>query len=440
MPNYFLAPNYLTLSGTSMASAVTSGAVALLLSAQSALTPDQVKARLMLTASKTFTSFGANYFSYMTEAQNIQQQITTIQTLTLPALQNAANQASESLNHAAQTLNQDQQAQQQAAQAVPPAQNSVNQAQAALNAAELVLAAAQATSTLANDNANLAQAQTNYNTAVIPSNNLAAEQSLLATLQQQYQNYIQLARNQHQFRPATGAAISAKGADRNSIRVASARDRRAAGATKLEQRHQPVAGGPGRFGCGYGRRSRRASRAESGAGCARPVQQTYSAAQTLDSQLWTAGNTAQTTLNTDNNAANQIKQQMGNPGTSATQQAQLQAQYNQLAAQVAADTTAYNNAVAAAKAQDSVVQTDNSALNTATQAVQQAQSASSKPWREARRPQLDHQSIFRAVGLGEMVTQRGCAANRRAGFTLGVPCGPEASASVGTWAEAQVAG
>jgi serine protease AprX len=45
---------YLALSGTSMATPAVSAAVALLLDKNSSLTPDQVKARLMKTASKTF--------------------------------------------------------------------------------------------------------------------------------------------------------------------------------------------------------------------------------------------------------------------------------------------------------------------------------------------------------------------------------------------------
>jgi serine protease AprX len=46
--------DYFELSGTSMAAALVSGASALLLDQQPWLTPDQVKARLMKTASKTF--------------------------------------------------------------------------------------------------------------------------------------------------------------------------------------------------------------------------------------------------------------------------------------------------------------------------------------------------------------------------------------------------
>ncbi len=51
------SPSYYKLSGTSMGAAVTSGAVALMLGNESKLSPDTVKARLMLTASKIFPSF-----------------------------------------------------------------------------------------------------------------------------------------------------------------------------------------------------------------------------------------------------------------------------------------------------------------------------------------------------------------------------------------------
>jgi len=52
---------YFTLSGTSMATGVVSGAVADLLQAQPKLTPDQVKARLMKTAYKTFPQSSSVY-------------------------------------------------------------------------------------------------------------------------------------------------------------------------------------------------------------------------------------------------------------------------------------------------------------------------------------------------------------------------------------------
>src|SRR5260370_25065817 len=49
-----ISPSYMRLSGTSMATPVVSGAAVLLLQQNLNLTPDQVKARLMKTAFKTF--------------------------------------------------------------------------------------------------------------------------------------------------------------------------------------------------------------------------------------------------------------------------------------------------------------------------------------------------------------------------------------------------
>ncbi len=51
------AASYFTLSGTSMATPVVSGAVAMLLQKNASLTPDQVKARLMKSAYKTFPRY-----------------------------------------------------------------------------------------------------------------------------------------------------------------------------------------------------------------------------------------------------------------------------------------------------------------------------------------------------------------------------------------------
>jgi serine protease AprX len=53
-PQNIVSRNYFVLSGTSMAAPVVSGAAALLLEQNGDLTPDQVKARLMKTASKSF--------------------------------------------------------------------------------------------------------------------------------------------------------------------------------------------------------------------------------------------------------------------------------------------------------------------------------------------------------------------------------------------------
>jgi serine protease AprX len=66
------ANTFFKLSGTSMATPVVSGAAAILLQANPAMTPDQVKARLMLTAYKTFPTSsvatdpttGLTYLSY----------------------------------------------------------------------------------------------------------------------------------------------------------------------------------------------------------------------------------------------------------------------------------------------------------------------------------------------------------------------------------------
>ncbi len=71
-PQNITDTNYFILSGTSMAAPMVSGAASLLLQQDSTLTPDQVKARLMLTASKNFPvssvatdpTTGISYTSY----------------------------------------------------------------------------------------------------------------------------------------------------------------------------------------------------------------------------------------------------------------------------------------------------------------------------------------------------------------------------------------
>jgi serine protease AprX len=57
--NVNISQQYYLLSGTSMATPVVSGAAALLIQQNPAMTPDQVKARLMLTASKTFPAYSS---------------------------------------------------------------------------------------------------------------------------------------------------------------------------------------------------------------------------------------------------------------------------------------------------------------------------------------------------------------------------------------------
>jgi serine protease AprX len=54
-------PKYFRLSGTSMATPLVSGAVALMLQKNPSLTPDQVKARLMKTAWKGFNQYSQSY-------------------------------------------------------------------------------------------------------------------------------------------------------------------------------------------------------------------------------------------------------------------------------------------------------------------------------------------------------------------------------------------
>lgn len=62
-PTYQNDGDYFTMSGTSQAAAVVSGAVALLLQAEPGLTPDQVKCKLMTSARSAVDSSGQNAYS-----------------------------------------------------------------------------------------------------------------------------------------------------------------------------------------------------------------------------------------------------------------------------------------------------------------------------------------------------------------------------------------
>jgi serine protease AprX len=70
--------DYFRLSGTSMATPVVSGAAALMLQKQPGLNPDQVKARLMKTASKTFSLFNTSFDEVNHFAFNTQSDIFTV--------------------------------------------------------------------------------------------------------------------------------------------------------------------------------------------------------------------------------------------------------------------------------------------------------------------------------------------------------------------------
>ena len=63
-------PKYFRLSGTSMATPLVSGAVALMLQQNPSLTPDQVKARLMKTAWKGFNTYTRSWDDYGTAYDN----------------------------------------------------------------------------------------------------------------------------------------------------------------------------------------------------------------------------------------------------------------------------------------------------------------------------------------------------------------------------------
>jgi serine protease AprX len=70
--------SYIMLSGTSMATPVVSGAAALMLQKQPNLTPDQVKARLMKTATKVFPLYTTSYGKLNHSAFNMQSDVFTV--------------------------------------------------------------------------------------------------------------------------------------------------------------------------------------------------------------------------------------------------------------------------------------------------------------------------------------------------------------------------
>ncbi|MBV9154935.1 MAG: S8 family serine peptidase [Acidobacteriaceae bacterium] len=143
--------SYLILNGTSMATGVVSGAVADLLSANANLTPDQVKAVLMLSATKQFRTYNDAYYSLaaLSYGQNAQLQQAQQQ------LQQAQGQINPT---ASQAANAQQQAAQKAAQAQTAATN-YNTAVQQTNAVAAQLATAQSNFNSANAAYTLANQQ-----------------------------------------------------------------------------------------------------------------------------------------------------------------------------------------------------------------------------------------------------------------------------------------
>jgi serine protease AprX len=76
-PN-FPSTDYFTLNGTSMAAPMVSGAAALLLQKNPALTPDQVKAKLMLSATKNFPAYSVATDSTTGQSYTSQYDIFTV--------------------------------------------------------------------------------------------------------------------------------------------------------------------------------------------------------------------------------------------------------------------------------------------------------------------------------------------------------------------------
>lgn len=180
--------SYLILNGTSMATGVVTGAVADLLSANPNLTPDQVKAILMLSANKQFRTYSAAYYNLaaLSYAQNVQLQQAQQQ------LQQAQGQVKSTGDQAA---NVQQQALQKAAQAQTATYN-YNSAVQQANAAVAEVASAQATLNQAQANLNATQtaSQAGNNSVKNAQNALNQAQGAL----NQVQNNLKNANNQVQ--------------------------------------------------------------------------------------------------------------------------------------------------------------------------------------------------------------------------------------------------
>ena len=178
--------HYLILNGTSMATGVVSGAVADLLSANPNLSPDQVKAVVMLSASKQFRTYNDSYYNLaaLSYAQNVQ-------------LQQAQQQLQQAQGQVGPTATQAKSAQQQAAQKAAQAQtasSNYNTAVQQANAAAGALATAQANFAAANAAFESASQQGSNTDKLKAQNALNQAQNAL----QQAQNDFSSANNQRQ--------------------------------------------------------------------------------------------------------------------------------------------------------------------------------------------------------------------------------------------------
>ena len=194
--------SYLILNGTSMATGVVSGAVADLLSANPSLTPDQVKAVLMLSANKQFRTYSDSYYNLaaLSYGQNAQLQQAQQQ------LQQAQGQVNPAVNQANQAQ---QQSTQQAAQAQTATKN-YNTAVQQANAASTQLSAAQS----AFNSANAAYASANQQLTAA-NQAVAQAQAALQSAQQ-----AQAAAGIGSGRTAAQAAVSQAQANLNAAQTA----------------------------------------------------------------------------------------------------------------------------------------------------------------------------------------------------------------------------